>query len=96
MEAREQRPAMTGHERGDISLVGQNKDNINLSKRQRKVFDLLCTGWYSAADISIALHYADPRSYIRELRDKGINVLDEWIEGDETRYKRYTIKQPII
>lgn len=85
-------PAMTSHKRGDISLIKQDKDNISLSKRQRKVRNLLYAGWFSAAEISIALGYADPRSYIRELREKGVNVLDEWIEDEETRYKRYHIK----
>lgn len=96
MEIKEQRPDRLEPIQGKISFGGQDKDTPKLSKRQRKVYELLRTGKFSTADIAIRLHYADPRSYIRELRDKGINVLDEWIEGDETRYKRYTIKQPII
>lgn len=79
--------------RGEVSLVMQNKDTENLSNRQKKVAKLLLNGKYSAADISIALHYSDPRSYIRELRDKGINVQDEWIKVDDVRFKRYWIPQ---
>lgn len=93
MKTNEQRPDRLEPIQGEISFDGQGKDNINLSKRQRKVYNLLCTGWYSAAGVSIALGYSDPRSYIRELREKGVNVLDEWIEDEETRYKRYTIKK---
>lgn len=68
------------------------KVTAKLSKRQRKVAELLRSRKCSAADISVALHYSDPRSYIRELRDKGINVLDEWVSKDDVRYKRYWIE----
>jgi ABC-type siderophore export system fused ATPase/permease subunit len=37
--------------------------------------------------------FADPRSYIRELRNRGINVLDEWIRKDDVHFKRYWIKK---
>jgi hypothetical protein len=86
----ENRPAVIGNGQGEISLEMHNKDT-KLSRRQKKVAELLITGKYSAADISIALHYSDPRSYIRELREKGINVLDEWIKSDDVRFKRYWI-----
>ena len=62
-----------------------------LSKRQKKVFNLLLTGKHSVTDITIALGYGDPRSYIRDIRDKGITVNDEWIEKGEVRYKVYWI-----
>lgn len=93
METKKERPAMPEQIRGEVSLVMQNKDTENLSNRQKKVAKLLLNGKYSAADISIALHYSDPRSYIRELRDKGINVQDEWIKVDDVRFKRYWIPQ---
>lgn len=69
-----------------------SKFTAKLSNRQTKVLNLLKTRKCSAADISVALHYSDPRSYIRELRDKGINVLDEWVSKDDVRYKRYWIE----
>jgi Icc-related predicted phosphoesterase len=64
-----------------------------LSNRQKKIYDLLKAGKFSAADITIALGYCDPRSYIRELRNRGITVLDEWISKNGTHYKRYWIKK---
>jgi hypothetical protein len=64
-----------------------------LSKRQRKVFDLLLSGKQSAADITIQLGYSDPRSYVRELREKGINVQDEWLQREDVRFKRYWINE---
>lgn len=64
---------------------------VKLSKRQQKVHDLLCTRKCSAADVSIALGYSDPRSYIRDIRAKGVPVRDEWVEDDGVRWKRYWI-----
>ena len=63
-----------------------------LSNRQKRVHDFLLTGKYSAADITIALGYCDPRSYIRDLKDKGVIIQDEWIDaGDGVRFKRHWI-----
>lgn len=56
MGAKEQRPAMTGHERGDIILTRHDKDNISLSNRQRKVYNLPCSGGkFSSTNITIRL-----------------------------------------
>ncbi|MFV0392072.1 MAG: hypothetical protein ACK5KP_09360 [Paludibacteraceae bacterium] len=70
-----------------------NKGNNKLSKRQKKVFDLLKSGKHSATEISIKLYYSDPRSYIKILREKGIEIHDEWIEKGDVRFKRYWINQ---
>lgn len=93
MEQNRKRPTGSEPKRGERSLYVSetNKDNINLSTRQRKVLNLLMRGKYSAADITIALGYCDPRSYIKTLRDKGFTILDEWIETEDTRYKKYWI-----
>lgn len=89
---------LNGSKRGqNISLSKcESKDIVKLSKRQKKVYDLLCTGKHSVTDITIALGYGDPRSYIRALREKDIFVFDEWVENTDTRYKVYwiTITQP--
>lgn len=69
-----------------------NKIYNSLSSRQKNVFNLLCTGKQSVTDITIALGYGDPRSYIRDIREKGIFVNDEWIEKGEVRYKVYWIE----
>ena len=91
MNEKEERPAMPEQIRGEISLIEHHKDKENLSNRQRKVAKLLSTGKYSAADISIELHFSDPRSYIRELRNKGLNIEDEWVTYEGVRFKRYWI-----
>lgn len=88
---------LNGSKRGqNISLSRcESKDRIKLSKRQKKVYNLLLTGKYSVTDITIKLGYADPRSYVRTLRDKGITVYDQWIENKEVRYKVYWIDPDI-
>lgn len=86
-------PTRMGPMQGVISFdVEQDKDNIKLSKRQKKVYDLLLTGKHSVTDITIALGYGDPRSYVRDLREKGIVVNDKWIEKPDIRYKVYWIE----
>lgn len=84
---------LNGSKRGqNISLSKcESKDRIKLSKRQKKVFELLLTGKYSVTDITIKLGYADPRSYVRTLRDKGITINDQWVEKQNVRYKLYYI-----
>lgn len=79
----------------EVDDTDMNKIYNCLSKRQKKVFDLLCTGKQSVTDITIALGYGDPRSYIRDIREKGITVNDEWIEKGESRYKVYWIESEI-
>lgn len=97
MNAKEEAPeGFNGSRRGQnitLSRCEQGKDIKQLSKRQKKVFDLLCTGKYSVTDITIALGYGDPRSYIRDLRAKGVNIQDRWIKGEDTRYKVYWAPQ---
>ena len=82
---------------GEISfdeVQGKDMNKIYncLSNRQKKVFELLCTGKHSVTDITIALGYGDPRSYIRDLREKSITVNDEWIDKGEVRHKVYWIE----
>lgn len=79
----------------EVQGKDMNKIYNCLSNRQKKVFDLLCTGRQSVTDITIALGFGDPRSYIRDIRDKGITVNDEWIEKGEVRYKVYWIESEI-
>ena len=94
MRENRKRPAGAKPERGEKSLyfVETAKDMPKISIRQTNVINLLKRGKYSAADITIALGLCDPRSYIRELRNKGIIISDEWVEGEDTRYKKYWIK----
>ena len=66
-----------------------------MNQKQARVIALLSSGSrYSVIDIAIRLHIGDPRSVIRNIRNMGIEICDEWVEGASgTRYKRYWIKQ---
>jgi len=94
MNAKKEAPeGLCRSERGqNVSLSKcESKDRIKLSKRQKEVYKLLLTGKYSVTDITIKLGYADPRSYVKTLRDKGIPINDQWIEKQNVRYKLYYI-----
>lgn len=80
-------------------LCDRHKIIKNLTSKQKNVFNILMRGGkYSAADITLATHYSDPRSIIRKLRKKGIAVLDEWRENAEKdgHYKVYYINPEYI
>ena len=67
----------------------------NLSSRQKSLYRLLSNGGrYSVADIIRRLPIGDPRSVIRNLRNIGVNILDEWVDnkGGDGRHKVYFIK----
>ncbi len=95
MNAKKEAPeGLCRSERGqNISLSECDKDRIKLSKRQKKVFDLLCTGKHSVTDITVKTGYSDPRSYIRDLREKGITIYDQWVKKGDARYKIYWAPQ---
>jgi len=53
---------------------------------------LLCGGRYSVRDLVSLSFVADPRSHIRNLRKAGIQVSDEWVNTEFSRYKIYFMK----
>ena len=72
------------------------KGKLNLPRLQGKVYEMLKCGKFSAGDISARLRVSDPRGHIRDLREKGIAIKDEWCEGSfGVRYKRYWIEKEV-
>ena len=73
---------------------GSKDTQKTLAFHQQRVYNLLQSGKkYSAADISVALRLSDPRSCIRDLRAKGIDILDEWVPSEHgSRFKRYYLE----
>lgn len=63
----------------------------SLTGQERIVFNLLREGGkYSNIEMSSRLWLADPRSVIRNLRDKGLPIEDEWRKtSNGNRYKVY-------
>lgn len=66
-------------------------DKIIYGYHSKRLYALMQDGRKrSAADISIALRLSDPRSIIRDLRHKGVRILDQWRKAEHgTRYKVY-------
>lgn len=63
-----------------------------LPRKQRTLLNALADGKkYSVADLSIKTHQSDPRGRIRDLRQRGFNILDEWRNNadNDGRYKVY-------
>ena len=76
--------------------VDTSKDTQKtLAFHQQRVYNLLQSGKkYSAADISVALRLSDPRSCIRDLRAKGIDILDEWVPSEHvSQFKLYFLRK---
>lgn len=66
----------------------------NLSKREKKVLELLISGKHSVTEITMKTGFSDPRHYVRMLRQKGIPVHDEWVHpSSETKFKTFYVGQ---
>lgn len=62
------------------------------AEKQTKAICLLSDGYkHTAMDISFRLRISDPRATIRDIRNLGINVQDEWVMENGSRFKRYWI-----
>ena len=95
MKQKEEAPGRSGEpmqgQNFSLSVCEQGKDIKQLSKRQKKVFNLLLSGKHSVTDITVKTGYSDPRSYIRDLREKGITIYDQWVKKGDARYKIYWV-----
>ena len=64
------------------------------ARRRYRVIALLSDGRkHTVMEIAFTCRVVDPRSIIRNIRKDGIEVKDEWVDGDETRFKRYWIEK---
>lgn len=94
MKPKEEAPGRLEPSQGQNDLstcVCGGKCTELLSKRQKKVFNLLLSGKHSVTDITVKTGYSDPRSYIRDLREKGITIYDQWVKKGDARYKIYWV-----
>ena len=98
MKSNEKRPTIPENKRGDNTYKGEDKDMENifntLTARQKKIFNLLLSRKCSAADISIAFGYSDPRSYFKRMISKGVKIQSAWVDRPDTRFKVYWIEEP--
>lgn len=91
-----------GLESTSASKLTVNGGGTNIRKiltyTESRVLNFLNRGGrHSVADISIGTHLSDPRSVIRNLRAKGVPVLDEWhnCTNSHGRYKKYFIGKEV-
>lgn len=68
---------------------------MKLTRQQISLLNLLQDGIrHSVVDIANKCFIGDPRSSIRDLRNNGIDVKDEWVKSSNGgRYKRYWIER---
>ena len=68
---------------------------MKFSKQEARLFAFLQDGVHrSAFDIAKHCYIGDPRAVIRDLRNNGILIEDEWMPSVEGgRYKRYWISK---
>ena len=88
MDRIQKTPTTGSRNAGDIN--SENKGSHIYLNGQIRLLNLLRQGGrYSAADLSSILHLCDPRSHIRALRQKNINIRDVWVQAGAVRYKLY-------
>lgn len=90
MKNKKERPELLAQFRDVKNLISHNK-YTKLSPREQKVYDVLKQNKKTVIELTIELYLADPRGYIRSLRNKGVLVSDEWVVGRDTHYKQYWI-----
>lgn len=102
MKQKENAPGTRSERAGANNGTGKytqfgNDVQISFGYHQRRVYNfLLQGGCHSVADISAALRLSDPRSCIRDLRAKGISILDEWVPSEHGgKFKRYYIRKEV-
>ena len=96
MEKKQNAPGTPREHAGACNTHCKNNNfPVKLSFHQKRVYDLLSDGVHrSAADITNALGLSDPRSIIRDLRDKGVPISDEWCDAVHGgRFKRYFVRK---
>lgn len=67
-----------------------------LPNKQRRILEVLASGEkYTVAELTIKTHFADPRGIIRELRNKGYKIADEWRQNAQKdgKHKAYYLKR---
>lgn len=97
MKPKEEAPGRLEPSQGQNDLstcVCGGKCTELLSKRQKKVFNLLLSGKHSVTDITIKTGYSDPRHYFRALKKKGIPIKGEWVNPSKgVKYKLHWLGQ---
>lgn len=73
-------------------LISRKLVQFTLSVNDYRVLSLLRTGQYTSFEIGEKLKLPDPRSNIRYLRKAGYPISDYWTVAENSRCKKYFIK----
>ena len=76
-------------------MTVKNVLNKTAQKQAQAILLLSDGGKHTAMDLSFRCRISDPRSTIRDIRNRGIVVCDEWVEENGSRFKRYWIENSI-
>ena len=94
MKLNENRPARLEPVQSEINFhkaSWSDKDKPKLTEKQTKAVELLRSGKFSAAEMNNRLFCSSGRDMVRSLLKKNIPVLDEWVESENSRFKRFWI-----
>ena len=65
-----------------------------MSKQETRLLELFKRGGkFTVTDITISTGQCDPQGHIRNLRKRGINIADEWVSENGSRFKRYWLAE---
>lgn len=78
-------------------MGGKRVNKLNKSaQKQTQAILLLSDGHkHTAMEVSFKCHISDPRSTIRDIRERGIDIKDEWVEENGSRFKHYWIENSL-
>jgi hypothetical protein len=77
----------------NVCEVESTKPLFN-SQITQKMYKLFLSGLkYTVVELTEILQTPDPRSHIRFIRNKGVNILDYWINSKNSKYKVYFLEK---
>lgn len=94
MNQKQQAPGVRGRRAGAKFRIDYKGNTFQLKKQEYIVFSVLISGGqWATYNVAESLNIPDPRSVIRYLRKKGLNVRDLWVRERGMRFKRYWLEK---
>lgn len=94
MAQKQHAPGVQGRRAGAKIKIQYKGNTYQLKKQEYIVFSVLISGGqWATYNVAESLNIPDPRSVIRYLRKKGLNVRDRWVRERGMRFKRYWLEK---
>lgn len=94
MNQKQHAPGVQGQRAGAKIKIQYKGNTYQLKKQEYIVFSVLISGGqWATYNVAESLNIPDPRSVIRYLRKKGLNVRDRWVRERGMRFKRYWLEK---